>query len=42
MVISFIKEYAKTLIKKEYDIFICELMPLDAFLFTEKYINGKT
>lgn len=39
---KYIEEYANTLIKSEYNVFIDELMPIDAYLFTEKYINGKT
>ena len=37
-----IKEYTKKMIKSDYDVLIQELMPYDAEMFVEKYINGKT
>lgn len=37
-----IKEYAKRMLKSDYDLICQELLPKDIRLFTEKYLNGKT
>lgn len=37
-----IKEYAKRMLKPDYDLICQELLPKDVYLFTEKYLNGKT
>ena len=37
-----IKEYAKRMLKSDYDLICQELLPKDIEFFTEKYINGKT
>ena len=35
-------DFTKRMLKSDYDIIVSELLPKDAELFTEKYINGKT
>lgn len=37
-----IRDYAKRMLKSDYDAIISELLPNDVILFTEKYLNGKT
>lgn len=37
-----IKDYAKRMLKSDYDAIVSELLPNDVILFTEKYLNGKT
>jgi len=37
-----IKDFAKRMLKSDYEAIISELLPKDIELFTEKYINGKT
>lgn len=37
-----IKDYAKRMLKSDYDLICQELLPKDVYLFTEKYLNGKS
>lgn len=37
-----IKDYAKRMLKIDYDLICQQLLPKDVHLFTEKYLNGKS
>ena len=37
-----IKDFAKRMLKSDYEAIISELLPNDVFLFNEKYLNNKT
>jgi len=37
-----IKDFAKRMLKSDYEAIISELLPKDVYLFNEKYLNGKS